>query len=258
MNERNEGLEIDLQELLKAYLRKWWLIVLVAVVAAAAAFAYTRCCVDDMYRTSTTIYVNNFKEGEKMESVSTSQLSASARLVSTYINIVNSDRVMDKVSAELNGDYTAAELKRMVSAKQIDETEIFAIYVTGPDASETARVANMLAKVVPEEIGALIEGSSARVIDMAKVPAARYSPSYRKNTVIGGVIGAVVVLAYLTLVFLLDVRIKSEEELSNLFQLPVLGQIPEFTSATRAPAYGSDEKSSSSGKESKQEGGTGK
>lgn len=242
MNERNEGLGIDLQKLLMAYLHKWWLILLAAVLMAGAAFAYTYYCVTDLYQAYTTIYVNNVKEGEKVESVSTGNLSASTRLVSTYINIVKSDRVMDKVSSELKGDYSTAALKGMVSAQQVGATEIFAIYVTGPVPEESARIANVLADVVPEEIGALIEGSSARVIDTAKVPSARYSPSYQKNTLLGGLIGAVIVLAYLTLRFLLDVRIKDEEELTTLFDLPVLGQIPEFVSASKAPSYGMDAK----------------
>lgn len=237
MNERNEGLGIDLQKLLMAYLHKWWLILLAAVLMAGAALAYTYYCVTDLYQAYTTIYVNNVKEGEKVESVSTGNLSASTRLVSTYINIVKSDRVMDKVSSELKGDYSTAALKGMVSAQQVGATEIFAIYVTGPVPEESARIANVLADVVPEEIGALIEGSSARVIDTAKVPSARYSPSYQKNTLLGGLIGAVIVLAYLTLRFLLDVRIKDEEELAALFGLPVLGQIPEFVSAVKAPTY---------------------
>ena len=41
-------------------------------------------------------------------------------------------------------------------------------------------------------------------------------------------IGAVIALAYLTLTFLFDVRIKDEEDLSTLFDIPVLAQIPGF------------------------------
>ena len=44
------------------------------------------------------------------------------------------------------------------------------------------------------------------------------------------------------ILFLLDVRIKDEEELTALFDLPVLGQIPEFVSASKAPSYGMDAK----------------
>ena len=41
-------------------------------------------------------------------------------------------------------------------------------------------------------------------------------------------IGLVIALGYLTLAFLLDVRIKDEEELAEISKYPILGQIPDF------------------------------
>ena len=40
--------------------------------------------------------------------------------------------------------------------------------------------------------------------------------------------GVVLAVAYLTVNFLLDVRIKDEEDLNMLFDVPVLAQIPAF------------------------------
>jgi len=40
--------------------------------------------------------------------------------------------------------------------------------------------------------------------------------------------GFLIAAIYITILFLLDVRIKEEEELANMFDLPVLGQIPVF------------------------------
>lgn len=240
MNERNDVIEIDLQKLLMAYLRRWWLIVLSALIVAGGALAYAYFLVDDLYQASATIYVNNIKEGATVDSLTTGNLNASQQLVSTYINIVESDRVLDKAAQKLGNHYTAADIRKIVTASQVKDTEIFAIKVTCRDPEEAARVANTLADVVPDAIGALIEGSSARVIDDAKVPGHRCSPSYTKYTVIGGLAGGILAAAYLTILFLLDVRIKDEEELTALFDLPVLGQIPEFVSASKAPSYGMD------------------
>ena len=61
MNERNDVIEIDLQKLLMAYLRRWWLIVLSALIVAGGALAYAYFLVDDLYQASATIYVNNIK-----------------------------------------------------------------------------------------------------------------------------------------------------------------------------------------------------
>lgn len=228
MDEKTEALEIDLQKLLMVYFSKWWLILLCGLAVACGVLLYTAKCITPLYRASVSIYVNNIRSNQQIDYLSDSNLAASQRLVNTYINIARSDRVLEKVSQELNGDYSAADLGRMFSAAQVDETEIFTISISSPDPEEAARVANAMAEIAPEEISGLIEGSSARVIDYAKVPEFRYTPSYRKNTLLGGMVGCFLAVAYLTLVYLLDVRIRDEEDLSALVDLPVLGQIPNI------------------------------
>ena len=242
MNEKNGAVEIDLQKLLLVYLRRWWLIVLSALIVAGGSFAYAYYLVEEMYQASSTIYVNNIKEGITVDSVTTSNLSVSQQLAHTYISIVKSDHVLDKVAEALDNRYTVNNLKGMVTASQIGDTGIFSINIVSADPQEAAEIANTFAEVVPDVIGAIIEGSYARVLDVAKAPTQRYSPSYTKYTVMGGLIGGLLAALYLTIRYLLDVRIKDEEELTALFDLPVLGQIPEFVSASKAPNYGMEDK----------------
>ena len=225
---RDEVLEIDLQKLLMAYLRKWWLILLCGLVVAGGALLYTVKFITPLYQASVSVYVNNGSNNQPVDYVTSSNLDASQKLVNTYINIAKSDRVLDLVVEKLNGDYTVKELREMFSAAQVDKTEIFRIYITSPSPEEAARVANVMAEVAPGEISNLIEGSSARIIDYAKVPEQRHSPSYKKNTMMGGLIGCVLAVAYLTMLFLLDVRIRDDEDLTSLTDLPILGQIPNI------------------------------
>ena len=241
---KNEDIEIDLVKLAGAYLKKWWLILLCGLLVAGGALLCTLKFITPLYRASVSVYVNNSNSNQQVDYLTSSNLDASQKLVTTYINISKSDRVMDLVVEELNGDYTTEELREMFSAEQVDKTEIFRIYFTGPDAGETARIANAMAKVAPAEISSLVNGSSAQVIDYAKVPEKRYSPSYSKNTVLGGLLGCILAMAYLTVQFLLDVRIRTDEDLTALFDLPVLGQIPDVDtirdSSRKGYGYGPD------------------
>ena len=233
----NSGMELDLLELLFVYLNKWWLIAICAVLGAAIMLAYTILFVTPMYRASVKIYVNNSKSQQNLESVSGSDLSASTRLVKTYIAIAKSDRVLSKMADELGDEYTIGEVGGMISAQQVDETELFAVYASSSDPEEAAAVANAAAKVIPEEMAAIIEGSSAQVIDYAQVPTSRYTPSYTRNTMIGGAAGVLLALIYITIVSLMDIRIKSEEDISNLCDYPLLGLVPEFSALSRKSGY---------------------
>lgn len=238
-NPIKDGVEIDLQKLLLAYLRRWWVIALCGLIAALGTWYVTANHITPMYRASVTIYVNNARGDQNVEYMSSSNLSASKQLVNTYVNIIDSDTVLGKVVEEADLPYSSTNIRTMMTAEQVDDTEIFRVYITHEDPKVAALVANAIADVAPGEIEDIIEGSSTKIIDYAKVPTARYSPSYRKNTVLGGVIGVVVAVLYITLVYLLDVRIKDSEDLEMLVDGPILGQIPDFgTSDVKKKGYG--------------------
>ena len=91
-----------------------------------------------------------------------------------------------------------------------------------------AEIANAVAEVAPGEIESFVDGSSTKIIDYAKVPNSPYTPSYRRNILLGGLAGCFLAVLYVSLRQLLDVRVKSGDELSQLTGLPMLGQIPVF------------------------------
>ena len=107
-----------------------------------------------------TVYVNNTRAGVVVEYVSGSNLSASKQLVNTYVNIIGSDLVLEKVVEEGNLDYTAGQIRSMMTTAQVDDTEIFEVYITHADPAVAAQVANTIADVAPAEIEEIVEGSS--------------------------------------------------------------------------------------------------
>lgn len=238
MNERIGGIDIDLQGLLRAYLHKWWLILICLVLGAAIAFGITYQFVTPMYQARISIYVNNNKSSEDKEYLSSADLSASQRLVNTYVSIAKSERVLEKISENLDGEYSVNWLNNAISASQLNDTELFCIYVLHEDPAEAARIANTAADVAPGEIAQIIEGTSAQVVDTAKVPTSRYSPSYKRMALLGGALGVFIAVVAITLHYLSDTRIKDENDLTTLYPLPVLGRIPNFDITSSENGYG--------------------
>ena len=227
-NERRENLEIDLQKLLLAYLQKWWLIAAAALVVGLVTLYVTANFITPKYEADVTVYVNNIRSGQDVDTITSTNLTTSQKLVNTYINIIQSDTVLEKVAEASGMDITADDIREIMAAEQVDTTELFTVTITHPDPVKAAQLANAVAEVAPGEIGGFVEGSSTKIIDYAKVPEAPASPSKVKNTVLGVLVGGIVAALYVTLRFLLDVRIKDEEDLITLFNLPVLSQIPAF------------------------------
>lgn len=227
--EDRDFLEIDIWKLLFVFLDRWKLLAGSALAAAVLAFLVTTQLMTPIYKASVTIYVNNINASEKIEYINASNLATAQQLVNTYVNMIRSDTVLEKVidAADLD-DYQAKDIRQMMTASQVDETELFDVYISHPDPVEAARIANAVAEVAPDEIAYFVEGSSTKIIDYAKVPENPSSPSVKGNTVVGFMLGGLLAAAYVALGYMLDVRVKDEEDLAALFDIPMLGQIPNF------------------------------
>lgn len=236
-NEREMNTELNMQELLLTYLRRWKLIVLCMVVGIVVALGITAFCVTPMYQSRVTIYVNNTRELDDKNGLTSSDLSASIHLVKGYMIVSESDPVLEKAVAMLGEDYTTTELRNSISTEQLDETVIFTLTVTHEDPERAARIATVLSEVIPVEGPKVIDGTSARLINSAKVPQSPTSPSYSVNLLLGAVAGMLLAIVYVTILFLKDTRIKDENDLTDMFDLPILGRIPDLDGEFSGSGY---------------------
>ena len=240
-NERTGAIEINVFKLLGEYLRYWWLIVLAAAVVGGATLLYTVRYITPMYRADISIYVNSYRAGQQVEAVSGTGLSTAEDLVSTYREIAKSKLVLSAVSKELGGQYSVPALRGMVSTSQVANTSVFHVYVSNENPVTAAAIANAFGAVLPDEIGLIVEGSSSFVIDYAEAPSAPYTPNRTRNTMLGALAGAAIVIAFLTLRFLFDIRIWDADDLAQIShgdlgkELPILAQIPDFDVEQQRP-----------------------
>lgn len=229
-------IELNLRELLSVIVRRLWMIALSAVLVGAMTYVYTAKFVTPLYKTSVTIYVNNTIYGEK-EGISSNDLATSQKLVATYMQVIKSASFLEKVSQAVDNRMTAVEISEALTTKSMSGTEIFSVTISSADPALAADVANAIANIAPVEVPKIADGSSARVIDYAKVPAVPYSPSYAKNITLGACIGAMLVIIVLVIQVLMDLHVKGEEDLKLYSEAPVLGHIPHYEAAGKVTGY---------------------
>jgi len=222
--------EIDLREFGRALVKRAWLILICAAVLGASVLVYTLNFVTPMYTAKATFYVNN-SSSSNSQSVNSTDLAVALRLVNSYVDLIDSNTVLNSVIENSGLDLTPGQIRSMLKAQTGEETEIFEITVTTPNPKMSADVANAIATYAPDAISKIIDGSNAKVVDFAEVPTSQSSPNYLINTVLGVLIGAVLAVAAIFLEMRLDIRIKTEEDLQKICPAPVLGVIPELASA---------------------------
>lgn len=224
----DKEIEIDLRDLLVMFCRSIKVIVLSALLGGTLAFMISYFWVTPMYTASASMYVsNNDKRGN--ESITAGDLSASQSLVDTYIVVLKSDSLLTKVAAQLPSDYgyTPEDIRKEFSASSINGTEAFMINIADPDPLKAQTIVNTIADVAPSEIIRVVKAGEVEVIDFASLPEVPDWPLMR-NTAIGILLG--LLLSMLGIVFknLLDVTIHTAEDLTNHYDLPVLGEIPNI------------------------------
>ena len=145
-----------------------------------------------------------------------------------YAFMEKHEMVADNVFETTGVRVPAATIRANMSASAVSETEVFVVRIVHTDPKIAAAIANAITVVAPVEIEEIVEGSSTKIIDHAKVPQAPYSPNKQNNTIIGFVAGAVLAIAFIVLGVLMDVRVHGEEDLARLSAAAVLGVIPDF------------------------------
>ena len=228
--------ELNIQELFYAVLNKVWLLVLAAIIAGVGMYVYTANFVVPMYRASVTMYVNNstklFEAEDEIEYIASSDLATSERLVTTYVTILESDTVLQSVSDEVFEStgvrVPAGAIRASMTAGAVNETEVFKVNISHSNPQMAAIIANAIANAAPEALATIVEGSSTKVVDYAKVPTAPYSPNTMQNVSMGVVAGVAIAVVIVAVSVLMDVRIRGEEDLAQISQAPVLGVIPDF------------------------------
>ena len=243
MNEQetrnNEIMEIDMKRLAQTVVNKGWLIAVVAVLCAVIAFLGTFYFITPQYRSSAMFYVNNssLSVGDASFSISTGDISASKSLVNTYIVILKTRETLNDVIDYAGVDRSSGELAGMIRAESVGETQIFRISVTSPDPVEAEKIADAIAYILPKRITSIVEGTSAKIVDSAVLPAGPSSPSYSRNTVLGFVLGAILVVIVLVLRELFNVTIRTEEDIARISSYPVLASVPDMEAPSKGGYY---------------------
>ncbi len=238
----NDEVEIDLQRIFGALVKKAWLIGLVAILCAVATLLGTIFFITPQYQSRAKFYVNNsslsaLSNMDLVSSISSADISASRGLVKTYIVILNTRETLNDVIDYAGVQRTYSQVRSMITAQSVDSTEIFEVVVTSPDPVEAEKIANAIAYILPNRIKNIIDGTSAKVVEAAVVAARPSSPSYSRNATLGFLAGAILMAAIVVIWELMDVTIRTEEDLGQSCKHPMLAAVPNMEMRSKDGYY---------------------
>ena len=226
MKEQNM-IEIDVFHLLKILWKRKLLIALVAFVTGAVAFAYSSFIVKPEFTSTTRIYVVNRNQGDK-PGLTNQDLQAGSYLVKDYREIILSQDVLEKVATDLKLELPPKGLASKIKVTVPVDTRIVSISVTDRAPEEASRIANSLREVAAQKIISVTRVSDVTTLEEARPATSPSSPNIRRNTMVGFLAGAVVMVVTVLLVELLDTRVKRPEDIEDVMQIALLGVVPNL------------------------------
>lgn len=240
------NIDLNVQKIIFALLRKWKLIVIFALIGALVGYFYTKEYTELTYSSDVKFLAyasdvndsvvdnnNNGGSTETMRSSNTSKMNYVRSMLPTYITIMQTNefntRVVNDLNETYNSDYNVNILKDAMEIEILNDTSLFKITVTMNDSELAYKIAKQLETTVPKVMKEKNQGLvRASVEDRAIKAASAGSKGYAKKMLFSTLISVAVAAAYVILRTLLDVRIKSSDELTEKYNIPVLGSIPDF------------------------------
>ena len=226
MKEQNM-MEIDVFHLLKILWKRKFLIALVAFVTGTVAFTYSSFIVKPEFTSTTRIYVVNRNQGDK-PGLTNQDLQAGSYLVKDYREIILSQDVLEKVATDLKLELPPKGLASKIKVTVPVDTRIVSISVTDRAPEEASRIANSLREVAAQKIISVTRVSDVTTLEEARPATSPSSPNIRRNTMVGFLAGAVVMVVAVLLVELLDTRVKRPEDIEDVMQIALLGVVPNL------------------------------
>ena len=217
-------MEIDLLDLLGYYLNRLPFLIAALIIGALAAGLYTHFLVPDRYTATAKMYMVSASSDTV---VNLSDLNLGTSLSNDYVELMKSRPVMEAVIEKLELDYSYGQLLSMISLSVINNTRIIAISATSQDPQEAMNIANQVARTAKTQLPEVMASPSPTIAENAVLPQARSSPSMKKNVLLGGLLALMIVLAILTVQYLLDDTIKTAEDVEREFGVLPLSVIPE-------------------------------
>lgn len=225
---------ISLRELFQVLRKRLWLIVLITIIAATVSAVISFFVLTPVYESKTQILVNQAKSDEQLYNPQTVQTNV--QLINTYNDIIKSPAILDKVIKELKLDSSAQSLSGQIQVTNAQDSQVAQIVVQDTSVKRATEIANTTASVFKKEVPKIMNVDNVSVLSKATLgeSASPVKPQPLMNIAIAVVVGLMVGIGLSFLLEYLDNTLKTEQDIENLLELPVMGVITTIKDVPKA------------------------
>lgn len=220
-NAAQEAQTIDLVELFYFLLSKLHFIVLGMLLGGLLLGVYASSNVVPIYTATSKLYIM----GQTGSNI-IYDLQIGSVLTMDYQEVFKTWEVHQMVNEQLGLDYSYSQLQSMLTVENPEDTRVLYITIRNTDAQQAADIANAYATAAKKFITQTMATDEPSTFSIALVPSVAGGTSVTGYVTRGILLGTALAGGILVLIFLLDNRPKSPEDILRYANIPTLAVIP--------------------------------
>lgn len=234
--------QFNLHVLLRILRKRWLLIFVLTTIVTSFTMVLNVKYLVPKYSNSTTLLVND--RNRQGSGLRVDDILLYEKLMGTYKDILLSRRILSDVTDKIAPSMSPAQLRGLTSVAISTNSQVITIRVMHQNYEMATRLANGIAESFRAKLGTLIDVDNVQILDTAESSSnpRPVSPRVKFNTFLAFFLGLIFSSSLAVIFAFFDTRIRSEEDIRVVSNLPLLGIIPASSPRSRKSVISREEK----------------
>lgn len=241
MREDGDVIEIDVLEILRYMVKRWYVFILVMAITLGAGMAVCCFVITPQYESTTKIIVLNRQDSNTL---TYNDMQLASQLTKDYEELIVSRDVLEPVIKRYSLDYEYEEFVDRVSVENVADTRIISITVEDPSPEMARRIANSIRDTAADHIRSVTDVEAVNIAEEANLAEEPSSPSLLLWALLSAAGGFLIVFVIELIRYLSDDTFKSSDDVSRYLGLSTLALIPKVNTEGKSQGSGRKEKGS--------------
>lgn len=214
-------MELTIREFINIIKKRWKLIIIISILGSVLALGISRFVIARIYRTTVVFYITT-----QNDSKTSADITLAQRLVTSYVNVMKSNKFCERLVENSNLPYSNDELLHMISFKTTGNSEQFSVQIDCPNAANAKSIGDSIVEQAPGFIADYVAIGQLKVVDSAILPQNPLMMNAFLVLFYGFVIGFVLSIIIVVTLNRLDPYIYDVSKLKLHYSNPILSIIP--------------------------------
>ncbi|MBP3962408.1 YveK family protein [Paenibacillus lignilyticus] len=229
---------MELKDYMKIIRKRLLLISAIVMVACGLTGVKTYLYTDQVYQATAKLIVSQSFEVGGTRTIDWDVIQSNIRLISSYKEIINSSAILNKVVSNYP-DLKASpgELSSVLQISAASDSQVMNINATDISYERAAHIVNAVATVFKNEIPSIMKVDNVTILSEA-TPSADAAPINKSPIfyiVLSFIVSLMLAIGFVFLLDYFDDTIKSEEDVLQSLELPVLSHITKINKSDLNP-----------------------